>query len=339
MTEDVRRWSTAAVLGLCLLLPASSAWADDAGPRLVVEGPVFDFGSVDRGTPVEHVFRVTNPGGILLRIEHVKSSCGCTVAAASGDVSPGGQGQITVHLDTERLAGRTSKTVTVYTNDPTTPTMGITLTGQVVADLVVTPMPLYLGKVRRGEVVHRELRVTPGRPDRASQVTSVQSGNPSIRTKLESLPEGGGQRIVVDLARDIPLGRFNDELVLSTTSATEPELKVPVFGSVEGDVVVLPSQVSFGVAQGGDVPPRELFIRNQGDRPLAVTRVKVRSDVASYELEPIKAGVEYRLTLRLRDGLPAGRVEEAVEIFTDDPDEERVVVPLYAIVRPGRGRS
>jgi len=78
---------------------------------------------------------------------------------------------------------------------------------------------------------------------------------------------------------------------------------------------------------------------HQGDRPVAVTRVKLRSDVASYELEPIKAGVEYRLTLRLRDDLPAGRVEDAVEIFTDDPDEERLVVPLYAIVRPARGRS
>jgi hypothetical protein len=333
---DVRRWSTAAVLGLSLLLPASSAWADDAGPRLAVDGPIFDFGTVDRGTPVEHVFRVTNRGGIMLRIEHVKSSCGCTVAAASGDVSPGGEGQITVHLDTARLAGRTSKTVTVYSNDPTLPAAAITLTGQVVADLVVTPTPLYLGKVRRGDAVHRELQVLPGRPGSAAQVTRVENSNPAIRTKLESLSEGG-QRIVVELSRDVPLGRFNDQLVLVTTSATEPELKVPVFGSVEGDVVVLPSQLSFGVAQAGE--PRELFIRNQGDRPLNVTRVKVRSDVASYELEPIKAGIEYRLTLRLHDGLPVGRVEEAVEIFTDHPDEERVVVPLYAIVRPARDRS
>ena len=336
MSRDVRRWSTVAVLGLCLLVPASSAWADDAGPRLVVDGPVFDFGSVDRGTPVEHVFRVKNPGGIMLRIEHVKSSCGCTVAAASGDVSPGGEGQITVRLDTARLAGRTAKTVTVYTNDPTAPTMGITLTGQVVADIVVTPTPLYLGKVRRGDVVRRELRIVPGRPGPAPEVTRVQSGNPSIHAKLEAIPEGG-QRIVVELARDVPLGRVNGQLVLTTTSATEPEITVPVFGSVEGDVVALPSQITFGIAQAGE--PRELFIRNQGARPLNVTQVKVRGDVASYELESIKAGVEYRLTLRLHDGLPVGRVEEAVEIFTDHPDEQRVVVPLYAIVRRPRDRS
>ena len=336
MNRDVRRWSTAAVLGLSLLGPASSAWADDAGPRLIVDGPVFDFGSVDRGTPVEHVFRVTNPGGIMLRIEHVKSSCGCTVAAASGDVSPGGEGQITVHLDTARLAGRTSKTITVYTNDPTLPAAAITLTGQIVADLVVTPTPLYLGKVHRGDVVRRELQVSPGRPGTAALVTRIRNNNPAIRAKLESLPEGG-QRIVVELARDIPLGRFNDQLMLTTTSATEPELQVPVFGSVEGDVVVLPSQVTFGVAQAGE--PRELFIRSVGDRPLNVTRVNVRSDVATYELEPIKPGVAYRLTLRLRDGLPVGRVEEAVEIFTDHPNEQRVVVPLFAIVRPARDRS
>jgi len=114
---------------------------------------------------------------------------------------------------------------------------------------------------------------------------------------------------------------------------------VSVFGSVEGDVVVLPPQVTFGLARAGMTAERDLYIRNRGAHPLAVTAVSVPERVVSYRLDTVQEGQEYRLTLRLRDGLPPGKVEGAVEIFTNHPDEGRLVVPLYAIVRDGGRRG
>jgi len=84
---------------------------------------------------------------------------------------------------------------------------------------------------------------------------------------------------------------------------------------------------------------RDLYIRNRGTHPLAVTAVSVPQRIVSYRLDTVQEGQEYRLTLRLRDGLPPGKVEGAVEIFTDHPDEGRLVVPLYAIVRDGGRRG
>jgi hypothetical protein len=55
-------------------------------------------------------------------------------------------------------------------------------------------------------------------------------------------------------------------------------------------------------------------------------------DVVTYTLSPLQDGVEYKLTLRLREGLRPGKLEAAVEIFTDHPDEDHLVVPLYAII-------
>jgi len=320
-------------------LVAARALADDA-PHVVLPEPVWDFGTVEQGQKVEHVFRLSNRGSGVLRIDHVKSSCGCTVAVVSArDVAPGGDGRVTVTLDTGRMAGRTSKVVTVYTSDPDAAVVSLALTGQVLADLLATPNALYLGKVRRGEPVSREVLVTPGRQDESSVVTAVEHSNPALHASLDARADGAGQRIVVTLDRDTPLGRFNDTLTLRTTSRRTPVITVPVFGSIDGDVIVLPPQVTFGVTHAGGAPERELYIRNRSARALTVTRVDVPSDVATYDLKAVEEGQEYRLTIRLRDGLKPGKVESAVEIYTDDPAESRIVVPLYAIVRDGQRRG
>jgi len=318
---------------------AGAVCASPPEPTVAVQGQVFDFGTVDRGTQVEHTFTLRNAGGEMLLVDHVKSSCGCTVGVVSGrEVAPGEDTFVAVHLDTARLAGRTTKVVTVYTNDPANPAVGLTLTGQVLSDLVATPTPLYLGKVRRGEGIRREITVVSGRPGGTYAVVDVEHSNPELHASLEPL-DGGGQRVVVELDRDVPLGRFSDQLKLRTTSPTEPEMTIPVFGSVEGDVVVLPPQVTFGVTRGGPPPSRDLHIRNRGARPVAVTRIVVPADVLTYELSTVEDGVEYRLALHLRPGLAPGKVEAAVEIFTDHPNERHLVVPVYAIVRDARGRG
>jgi uncharacterized protein DUF1573 len=335
-----RGWWRGAV-GVALACVATPAMADT--PRLVVGDAVFDFGTVEQGASVEHTFVLGNAGDATLRIDNVKSSCGCTVAVLSArDVPPGGEGRVTVTLDTARMVGAKTKTVTVYTNDPAAGTTGLTLHGSVLADFVIIPDALYLGRLHRGEPSRHEAVITSGRPGTSYEVLSVEQPNPAIHARLEPRADGPGQRLVVELDRDMPLGRISEQLTLRTSSPHTPVVTVPVFGSVEGDVAVLPPQVTFGVAQAGETPERELLIRNRGTRPLTVTRVAVRPPQVSYQLREVEEGVEYRLTLRLGTGAgagkPAGKVEGAVEIFTDHPDERHIVVPLYAVVRDARHR-
>src|SRR5439155_21670 len=109
----------------------------------------------------------------------------------------------------------------------------------VVADLILTPQPLYLGHLRRGEAVRREVIVSSGRPGERYVVERVEPTSPHVHARLEARTDGPGQRLVVELDRDLALGRFNEQLRLHTTSPREPVLTLPVFGSVEGDVVGL----------------------------------------------------------------------------------------------------
>lgn len=326
----LRRWLL--LLGGAALTAAPLSFAQGLAPRVLIETPVHEFGTVEEGAAIEHVFRLRNDGTDWLRVEQVKGTCGCTVGAAAGTlVPPGGETTVLVTLDTRRLAGRTTKTVTVYTNDPASPRLGLTLTGDVLTDLVIAPQPLYLGRLRRGERVRREVRVIPGRPGGTAQVVLVEQAPPSLRVLIEPGDTPGEQKLVVDVVGDLPLGRFNDELVLRTTSASRPVVRLPVMANVQGDLAILPPQVTFDVARDGSAEPHDVRIENLGRTPLDVTAVTAPDPIA-WELTTLRPGSEWKLTLRLRAPLTAP-LEGAVEVITTHPVDARVVIPVYSLDR------
>jgi len=168
--------ATARFLLCSLALVAGAGPANAAAPRLALAERAFDFGTVERGSKVEHTFALPNRGDGVLLIDHVKSSCGCTVAVVSAHEIPSAtDARVTVTVDTAHMAGRVTKIVTVYTNDPDNPVLPLTMTGQVAADLLITPTPLYLGHVRRGDRTRHEVVVVPGRAGTTFAVTGVDS--------------------------------------------------------------------------------------------------------------------------------------------------------------------
>ena len=220
-------WRLVAVV----VLACAIARAEDGVPRAVVEAPVHDFGQVERGVPIDHVFKVKNTGTGWMRIDHVKGTCACTVGTTTGEpIPPGGEAWVTMRLETNELAGRTTKTATVYTNDPAAPTLPVTLTGTVLSDLVLKPVPLYVGHVRSGATVRREITVAPGRPNGTATVTAVETTSARLKAWVEPAVGAEGQRVVVEVRTDQP-GRFTDEIVLKTTSAVEPSMPVKVVGT------------------------------------------------------------------------------------------------------------
>ena len=213
--------------GLAFAVAASSL----VHAGVVVDQPVHDFGTVERGTPVEHVFRLKNTGQAPFRVDQVKGTCACTVGVATGEpISPGDEAWVTMRLETDRLAGRTIKTATVYTNDPDTPTLAVTLSGAVLTDLLIQPTAVYLGHIRQGAVVRKEITITPGRPGGTDTVVGIAAAPPRVKAWVAD----GGQRVIVELTADGPIGRFSDDLVLKTSSTGQPTLTVKVLGTIEG---------------------------------------------------------------------------------------------------------
>ena len=76
----------------------------------------FDFGTIDQGTKVEHVFKFTNTGDAPLVIVNAKSSCGCTVPSYPKEpVAPGDTAELLVKFNGSGK-NQVSKTVTITAN-------------------------------------------------------------------------------------------------------------------------------------------------------------------------------------------------------------------------------
>ncbi len=76
----------------------------------------FDFGTIDQGTKVEHVFKFTNTGDAPLVIVDAKSSCGCTVPTYPKEpVAPGAEAELLVKFNGSGK-NQVSKTVTITAN-------------------------------------------------------------------------------------------------------------------------------------------------------------------------------------------------------------------------------
>jgi len=101
-------------------------------PAFEFEETTFDFGTINSGDEITHVFPFTNSGDADLVIAQVKAACGCTQPEYPKDpVAPGEKGEIKVTFRSAGIAGQVAKTVTILAN--TTPsTKVLSLTGEVI---------------------------------------------------------------------------------------------------------------------------------------------------------------------------------------------------------------
>jgi hypothetical protein len=323
--------------------PAAEATTQPAAPlsgppRVAFKEAVFDFGKVEQGALVNHLFRFTNQGGQDLRIESVKTSCGCTAAVISSEViAPGQEGTISATFDTTRFSGEKAKTVSVYSNDPLQPMATLTLQGEITVEVEVDPPQLYLGRVRRGEETVRSIDILYA-ADKPIMISKVENSSALLTVRAQDLQKDGkkGQKLIVTLKKEAPLGRLNDEIKVTTTSEKRPFIEIPVFGSIEGDLVVAPPQVSFGVVRRGVGKSQDVSIKSRASKPIHIVNVQSSNADVTSELVTVKDGEEYKLTLSAKSESKAGRIQGDVQIFTDHPEEKVLTIPLYGMVAEGQ---
>jgi hypothetical protein len=308
---------------------------------LVLDSAIHDFGPVEQGVFVRHVFRFRNAGDGDLKIEDIRTPCGCTAALSSEKtVVPGAEGAIGVSLDTAPFTGQKTKTVAVSTNDPARPVSELTVRVNVIPKLIADPPVLYFGKIRPGAGASARVRIlsTSGEAIKINHAATV---NPALEVSAEP-PSGRGEAgrvLVVRVPPEMLCGRFNDTLRITTAGPESTELDVPVFGSVEGDLLVWPNQVMFGSAVGGRSGTRELRVSNSGPRPISISGLRVPDFPLDYAVSTVDAGYEYRIVLRLKHPGFGLRWQNAVHIYTTHPEEPELIVPLYAMMdRRGEAR-
>ena len=95
---------------------AANVSATDA-PAMKFEAATFDFGNINEGEVITHVFKFTNAGKTPLVIENAVASCGCTVPDwPRKPITANAAGEVKVEFNSRGKAGPQQKTITITAN-------------------------------------------------------------------------------------------------------------------------------------------------------------------------------------------------------------------------------
>ena len=332
------RWQVGAVALVVAATTTQCAAPTEAPkppPRIAVEPATVDFGTVEAGTPLTHLFSLHNAGGSDLRIDNVKSPCGCTtVMRPVGAIPPGGAASLQAKCEPTRALGPRMLTVTVYSNDPAQPMTALSLTSNVTADVAADPPEVYVGRVHRGERLDVPLRIVTGR---GRPPVGLRLSNPDGAVLHASMPgptPGESDRAVgLAIRSTAPLGRFAETVRVDTNNTRYPTVSAQVTGIVDGDLTPAPRELRFGAVARGEAAFREVLLRNHGETPARVVGAVVWPQIARAQIQTVEDGREYRVRVSLYGSLSAGRAQANLKVQTNRPEQPEILVPLSVTIR------
>lgn len=337
----MQRQAKAAILALCAALSITSAVAAQGKPKAVVDEPIKDVGTVPKGEKIVHDFVIRNAGDAPLQITQVQPACGCTVADFDKTVAPGQTGKIHAAVDTATFNGAIAKGVTVFTNDPDTPSIELTIKAKVEPYISVKPgyaRYIYV----KGEPGKPVIGQTLWTPDgTAMDIVGVDSPKPYLKTSFREARaeerqadvKGKQWRVEIELADDAPTGALAETVTIRTNHPKQKMVQIPISGFVRPVLAVTPPVADFGNIELKEPLRKAVNIRNFATEPIKVTSVEKTSlDGVDATLEPLTDGREYQVRVVLKPEMGKGPFNGKLTIHTDSPKMPVIEVPLKGVV-------
>jgi hypothetical protein len=332
-----------ALLGLAAAVAQTSSPAPlaDARPPLAsAPAPIWDAGVVNRGDVVSHDFEIRNVGTETLHLREVRATCGCTVANFDAAIPPGQSGKVTVEVATAEFRGPTAKDVTVFTNDPVTPTITLTVRADVQPSVDLQPGYFRLMTVEGAEnVVGTQTVWSTDRND--FEVLEVRSPLPQLEvtfrpaSEQEREPTGRGKQwlIVASLRGDAPVGALQGDVVVRTNHPEHEELAIPIAGYVRPILAASPPVADFGAFAPTEPRRGSVIVTNNGETPLTV--VSAESDVPGLaaQVATREAGKKFDVNLTFTPGTTRGPIAGTLRVRTNSTTHPVLEIPVRGEVR------
>lgn len=205
-----------------------------AAPNLHVDNPKFDFGEIYQGEKVLHIFEFVNVGDETLKIDQVKSSCGCTAALVSEkSILPGSKGELRANFDSTRFRNDVSKTIYLYSNDPVRPVMQFHIKGRVLETVAVEPAQINFGNVAAKKVVTTTVLLR----NQGKKPLSLGKPHSTAEELVVRMPEtsfASGDEVTLELRLTPKPGqpRFSGYVLVPVDGVPKNELRIPVYATI-----------------------------------------------------------------------------------------------------------
>ena len=342
-------------LALVLAIAAPFAIAQEnapstekAAPRLTLVEPLKDFGTVPKGEKITYAFVVKNTGTADLEIIAAKPTCGCTVAEFDKIIKPGQTGKVAAAVETINFAGPISKSITLETNDPNTPTAQLTISAIVKPFVEAYTAGFVRYNLLQGEAETQTVTLYSEETE-PFEIVKIESPQPWIKVNqrkadaasaLGNLGRPGQAQYKLDIAvggGEAKVGALAEKIKITTNSKHQPEYFISVSGVIRPTFRVEPTTVNFGEVSFNDTAAtRTILLRsNNLKAPESFTVNKVESNIpgVTAAVKPTDKKGEFEVTLQVAKNAKPGPVDGNVTVHTSDTVRPVVTIPVKAMVK------
>jgi hypothetical protein len=316
-------------------------------PKIVFEATKVDFGEEFEGEEVACTFSFKNKGNGALILYKARTNCGCLKAEPSRTrIPPGQSGELRTVYDTRDRSGDLESTVLLVTNDPKAEFVKLTIGGKVKKPYI-HPRSIDFGEARAKDFAEKTVVITK-LTKAEMQITDVNTSKPWLNarfvadntTDLRAGQFGRDYQLVVAVAGDAPIGLIREHVsvsVLMKSSNPQRNIRIPVKGYVQGDVVCEPKSIVLDTGQRGKAASAQIILTANFGNGFEVRDVKSQKGfVRITGVDPAETSAT--IHLELEKNLDMEFVSDIVVITTNSDEVPEISVPVYARIvanRPG----
>ena len=224
----------------CLLFSAGPIFAGKE-PKIKFREGSKDFGKMEQGEVLTHIFVFKNEGDETLKIRKITTSCGCTAALLSDkEVVPGEEGEIKITFNTRGFEGKNTKYIDVESNDPAQPRKRLTVS----AEIEVFPRPrifldrytIDLGLILENEEIQARTKIKNRgelelRVNCTHKRASFFSGGEKITFPL-NIAAGKEAEVEIRILPSKRIGVIREYVVIKSNDPMKPNLSLYFIGYI-----------------------------------------------------------------------------------------------------------
>lgn len=256
-----------------VLLAANRATGEDWASALF-SIKSHDFGTIAVGAKAEYAFVMKNDYAKEIHVAAVRSSCGCSdVEIQNATLQPYENGAIVASVNSERLRGRQTSTITVVFDRPAYAEVQLYIKVFIRGDMLLTPASIEFGELPLGKSAEKQLTVTRyGDPD--WKLLDVTCDHPHLRASVEEISRTRREVsycLTVSVDDQAPDGFLNEAVLLTTTDGEGMRVPVLVQGRIIPKIAVAPQDLFVGVLAPGQTATRQIIVRS--DEPFQILAI------------------------------------------------------------------
>jgi len=340
---------------ICLTAFLSLPILAETSASIQFETKLHDFGEINEDDKTATcVFTFRNTGDAPLIIHKAVASCGCTTPEFTKEpVAPGASGTVKVTYNTVGRPNAFHKTITIYSNDPKTPTTILSIKGNVIpsANNPELSYPKNMDGLRLNKT---QLSILDARVGsiRTEKINIINTNSKAVRLSFKKVPshirvvasnavlqpkEAGSITVTYMASQAKDYGRREDYfyLIMNNNSKDLEKNRINVSAYITEDFTNLSTEqrqdapiavysenrLSFGKMAQKERKVQFVTLTNNGKNPLFIRKIVPEYDGLKItpEKQIVPAGKSIKIKMDFNAGTFNGNVVQRATIFTNDP--------------------